>query len=177
MKEKVYIQEYGIRGGMDERAGETTKIGRHHVDDCPEKTLWDMVLNEISGGYEQRLFVNDDEYDIVGSDEDINDLIEEGMESFKEEHHIGTITSMGYYDDVWSGIMSDRTEYRIEKEVIKPTLEQVKEALFKYLETRFDETKVVDDWHDVLVEGLQARYITKQGLKEDIERIFNGDEV
>ena len=64
MKKHTYIQEYSIRGGQDERSGEETKCSSIMVKgENPEQELWDMVLNEISGGYEQRLFVNDCDYD------------------------------------------------------------------------------------------------------------------
>ena len=100
MKKTIYIQEYSIRGGQDEESGEETKRSGIMVKgDNPEQELWDMVLNEISSGYEQRLFVNDAEFDIVGNDEDVAELLEEGMEAFKKEHNIDKITAMGYYND------------------------------------------------------------------------------
>ena len=77
MKKITYIQEYSIRGGQDENSGKETKCSSIMVkDENPEQELWDMVLNEISSGYEQRLFVNDAEFDIVGNDEDVADLLE-----------------------------------------------------------------------------------------------------
>jgi len=131
MKKITYIQEYSIRGGRDEHSGEETVCSGIMVKgDSPEQELWDMVLNEIRGGYEQRLFVNDFDYDIVGGDESIAELREEGMEAFKKEHNIDKITSMGYYDDAWSGWMSDQTVYRIEERIEKPDpMEAVKKLL------------------------------------------------
>lgn len=136
MKKNIYIQEYCIRGGQDEESGKETKCGKITVKgDNPEQELWDMVLGEISAGYEQRLFVNDDYYDIVGSDEAVAELRKDGMEAFKKEHGIEKITSMGYYNDEWSGYMSDQTDYRIQEfkprkkpeptEAVKKLLEQV----------------------------------------------------
>ena len=153
MKKITYIQEYSIRGGQDENSGKETKCSSIMVkDENPEQELWDMVLNEISSGYEQRLFVNDAEFDIVGNDEDVADLLEEGMESFKKEHNIEKITSMGYYNDSWSGYMSDQTFYRIEERIEKPTVEQIKATVLRYLDE-----KVVY-------------------LQKDIERIFEEGE-
>jgi hypothetical protein len=165
MKKITYIQEYSIRGGQDERSGEETKCSSIMVKgENPEQELWDMVLNEISGGYEQRLFVNDFDYDIVGGDESIEELREEGMEAFKKDHGIDKITAMGYYDDAWSGYMSDQTYYRIEERIEKPTVEQVKATVLRYLDEKF------------MVEGLQARHTNKEALRADIERIFEEGE-
>lgn len=173
MKKITYIQEYSIRGGQDEHADEETKCSSIMVKgDNPEQELWDMVLNEISGGYEQRLFVNDWDYDCVGGDESIAELREEGMEAFKKEHNIEKITSMGYYDDAWSGWMSDQTLYRIEERIEKPTVEQIKATVLRYLDERFENAKVIDDDEKVVVEGLQGRYTNKETLRADIERIF-----
>ena len=173
MKKHTYIQEYSIRGGQDERSGEETKCSSIMVKgENPEQELWDMVLNEISGGYEQRLFVNDCDYDCVGDDESIEELREEGMEAFKKEHNIDKITSMGYYDDEWSGWMSDQTVYRIEERIEKPTVEQIKDTVLRYLDEKFENAKVIDDYRDTVVEGLQARYTNKEELRADIERIF-----
>ena len=174
MKKNVYIQEYCIRGGQDERSGEETKCGKIMVKgDNPEQELWDKVLGEISAGYEQRLFVNDDYYDIVGSDEAVAELRKEGMEAFKKEHNIDKITSMGYYNDEWSGYMSDQTDYRIqESKPRKPTVEQIKAAVLRYLDGKFETAEVVDDYRKTVVEGLQASYTNKEELRADIERIF-----
>jgi hypothetical protein len=173
MKKHTYIQEYSIRGGMDEHADEETKCSSIMVKgDNPEQELWDMVLNEIRGGYEQRLFVNDFDYDIVGGDDSIAELREEGMEAFKKDHNIDKITSMGYYDDAWSGWMSDQTVYRIEDRIEKPTVEQIKDTVLRYLDEKFENTRVIDDYRDTVVEGLQARYTNKEELRADIERIF-----
>lgn len=134
MKKITYIQEYSIRGGQDERSGEETKCSSIMVkDENPEQDLWDMVLNEMSSGYEQRLFVNDAEFDIVGNDEDVAELLEEGMEAFKKEHNIDKITAMGYYNDSWSGYMSDQTFYRIEERIEKPTVEEIKSSILRYM--------------------------------------------
>lgn len=177
MKKITYIQEYSIRGGQDERSGEETKCSSIMVKgDSPEQELWDMVLDEIRGGYEQRLFVNDFDYDIVGGDESIAELHEEGMEAFKKEHGIGKITSMGYYDDAWSGWMSDQTFYRIEERIEKPTVEQIKATVLRYLDEKFENARVIDDDENVVVEGLQARYANKEELRADIERIFEEGE-
>lgn len=178
MKKTTYIQEYSIRGGQDEHSGEETKRSGIMVKgDNPEQELWDMVLGEISGGYEQRLFVNGNDYDIVGSDESIAELREEGMEAFKKEHGIEKITSMGYYDDAWSGRhMSDQTDYRIEERVEKPTVGQIKAAVLRYLDGKFEATDVIDDYRKVVVEGLQASYTNKEELRADIERIFEEGE-
>lgn len=159
MKKHTYIQEYSIRGGSDERSGEETRRGSIMAKgDNPEQELWDMVLGEISGGYEQRLMVNDDEYDIVGGDESVAELREEGMEAFKKEHGIDKISSMGYYDDEWSGWMSDRTLYRIEERIEKPTVEQIKAAVLRYLDEKFENARVNDE------------------IQADIERIFDEGE-
>ena len=177
MKKKIYIQEYCIRGGQDEESGKETKCGKITVKgDNPEQELWDMVLGEISAGYEQRLFVNDDYYDIVGSDEAVADLRTEGMEAFKKEHGIEKITSMGYYNDEWSGYMSDQTDYRIEERVAKPTVEQIKAAVLRYLDGKFETAEVVDDYRKVVTDGLQASYTTKEELRADVERIFQEGE-
>jgi len=178
MKKHTYIQEYSIRGGQDERSGEETKCSSIMVKgENPEQELWDMVLNEISGGYEQRLFVNDWDYDIVGDDESIEELREEGMEAFKKEHGIDKITSMGYYDDAWSGRhMSDQTDYRIEERIEKPTVEQIKATVLRYLDEKFENARVIDDYRDTVVDGLQARYTNKEELRADIERIFEEGE-
>ena len=173
MKKITYIQEYSIRGGQDERSGEETKHSGIMVKgDNPEQELWEMVLNEISGGYEQRLVVNDWNYDCVGDDESIEELREEGMEAFKKEHNIDKITSMGYYDDAWSGWMSDQTVYRIEERIEKPTVEQIKDTVLRYLDEKFENARVIDDYRDTVVDGLQARYTNKEELRADIERIF-----
>ena len=97
MKKITCIQEYSIRGGQDEESGEETKRSCLMVKgDNPEQELWDTVIGEISAGYEQRLFVNANDYDIVGTDEDVEELRNEGMEAFKKEHGIDKITSMGF---------------------------------------------------------------------------------
>lgn len=146
MKKITYIQEYSIRGGQDEKAGTETKCSRIMVNgDNPEQELWDKVLGEISGGYEQRLFVNDDEFDCVGSDEAVAELRKEGMEAFKKEHGIDKIKAMGYYDDAWSGYMSDQTFYRIKTSTPK---------------TKPEPLKLVNE----LVE--QVDKITAEGIKE-----------
>ena len=178
MKKTIYIQEYSIRGGQDEHSGEETKRSGIMVKgDNPEQELWDTVLGEISAGYEQRLFVNDNDYDIVGTDESIEELREEGMEAFKKEHNIDKITSMGYYDDAWSGRhMSDQTDYRIEERVEKPTVEQIKAAVLRYLDGKFEAAEVVDDYRKTVVDGLQASYTTKEELRADVERIFEEGE-
>jgi cysteinyl-tRNA synthetase len=212
--------------------------------DNPEQELWDMVLGEISAGYEQRLFVNDDYYDIVGSDEAVAELRKEGMEAFKKAHDIEKITSMGYYNDEWSGYMSDQTDYRIQEskprkkpepteavkklleqvnkitddgikelrhytetledssdtancfakvydvvknfanrfgaavdpEPAKPTVEQIKAAVLRYLDGKFETAEVVDDYRKVVTDGLQASYTTKEELRADVERIFKEGE-
>ena len=159
MKKITYIQEYSIRGGQDEHSGEETECSGIMVKgNNPEQELWDMVLGEISAGYEQRLFVNGDDYDIVGTDESVDELREEGMEAFKKEHNIDKITSMGYYDDAWSGRhMSDQTDYRIEERIEKPTVEQIKAAVLRYLDGKFENAN-------------------KEELHADVERIFEEGE-
>ena len=194
MKKITYIQEYSIRGGQDERSGEETKCSSIMVkDENPEQELWDMVLNEISGGYEQRLFVNDAEFDIVGDDEAVAELCEEGMEAFKKEHNIDKITSMGYYNDAWSGYMSDQTFYRIEDRVVKPTVEQIKAAVLRYLDEKFDVVEVVDNDEKVdglgrwksnyaenpcvkVIENTRDAKCIQEGLRADVERIFEEGE-
>lgn len=177
MKKITYIQKYSIRGGQDERSGEETKRRAIKVKgENPEQELWDRVLDEISAGYEQRLFVNDDYYDIVGSDESIEELREEGMEAFKKEHNIDKITGMGYYNDSWSGYMSDQTFYRIEERIEKPTVEQIKAAVLRYLDGKFETADVIDDYRKTVVEGLQASYTNKEELRADVERIFEEGE-
>jgi hypothetical protein len=177
MKKITYIQEYSIRGGQDEHSDEETVCSSITVKgENPEQELWGMVLNEIRGGYEQRLFVNDFDYDIVGGDESIAELREEGMEAFKKDHNIDKITSMGYYDDAWSGWMSDQTYYRIEERIEKPTVEQIKAAVLRYLDEKFENARVIDDYRDTVVEGLQARYTNKEELRADVERIFEEGE-
>lgn len=114
-----YIQCYVITGGTDPESGEETEREKIDVSGDPEQELWDMVLKEIPTGYEQRLFVNDDYYDCVGSDEGVAELREEGLAAFKKEHGIDTITSMGYYENSWSGWMSDQIDYRIKSEAAK----------------------------------------------------------
>jgi len=83
---------------------------------------------------------------------------------------------MGYYDDAWSGWMSDQTLYRIEERIEKPTVEQIKATVLRYLDEKFESAKVIDDYRDVVVEGLQARYTNKEELQADIERIFDEGE-
>lgn len=157
MKKITCIQEYSIRGGQDEESGEETKRSCLMVKgDNPEQELWDTVFSEISAGYEQRLFVNANDYDIVGTDEDVEELRNEGMEAFKKEHGIDKITSMGYYDDAWSGRhMSDQTDYRIEERIEKPTVEQIKAAVLRYLDNKV---------------------ANKEEVRADIERIFEEGE-
>lgn len=180
MKTNIYIQEYNIRGGQDEESGKETKCSKIMVKgENPEQELWDKVLGEISGGYEQRLFVNDDDFDCVGSDEAVEKLRKEGMEAFKKEHDIKKITAMGYYDDAWSGYMSDQTFYRIKKSKPKkktPTVGQIKAAVLRYLDGKFETAEVVDDYRKVVVEGLQASYTNKEELRADVERIFEEGE-
>ena len=157
MKKTTYIQEYSIRGGQDEHSGEETKRSGIMVKgDNPEQELWDTVLGEISAGYEQRLFVNDNDYDIVGDDESIEELREAGMEAGRH--------------------MSDQTDYRIEERVEKPTVEQIKAAVLRYLDGKFEAAEVVDDYRKTVVDGLQASYTTKEELRADIERIFEEGE-
>ena len=99
------------------------------------------------------------------------------MEAFKKEHGIEKITSMGYYDDAWSGRhMSDQTDYRIEERVEKPTVGQIKAAVLRYLDNKFEATDVIDDYRKTVVEGLQASYTNKEELRADIERIFEEGE-
>ena len=157
MKKITCIQEYSIRGGQDEESGEETKRSCLMVKgDNPEQELWDTVIGEISAGYEQRLFVNANDYDIVGTDEDVEELRNEGMEAFKKEHGIDKITSMGYYDDAWSGRhMSDQTDYRIEERIEKPTVEQIKAAVLRYLDNKV---------------------ANKEEVRADIDRIFEEGE-
>lgn len=157
MKKITYIQEYSIRGGQDEESGKETKCSRIMVNgDNPEQELWDKVLGEISGGYEQRLFVNDDDFDCVGSDEAVAELRKEGMEAFKKEHGIDKIKAMGYYDDAWSGYMSDQTFYRIKKSTpkTKPTVKQIKAAVLRYLDNKVaNKEKVRADIDRIFKEG------------------------
>ena len=177
MKKITYIQDYSVRGGRDDRSGEETKRGGIMVKgDNPEQELWDMVLNEVSCGYEQRLFVNDYDFDLLSNDECLEELREEGLEAFKKKFKFDKITSMGYYDDAWSGWMSDQTVYRIEERIEKPTVEQIKATVLRYLDEKFENARVIDDYRDTVVEGLQARYTNKEELKADIERIFEEGE-
>ena len=68
--------------------------------------------------------------------------------------------------------MSDQTVYRIEERIEKPTVEQIKATVLRYLDEKFDNARVIDDYRDTVVEGLQARYTNKEELRADIERIF-----
>ena len=88
MKKTTYIQEYSIRGGQDERSGEETKRSGIMVKgDNPEQELWDTVLGEISAGYEQRLFVNDGDYDIVGTARGRHGSLQEGTRHREDYLH------------------------------------------------------------------------------------------
>ena len=108
-----YIQRYVITGGTGPDSGEESERGKINVSGDPEQELWDMVLKEIPADYEQHLFVNNDEFDNLTSDDDIAALKDAGLDSFKKKHGIAKITSMGYYTHPWSGMTSDLMDYRI----------------------------------------------------------------
>lgn len=60
----------------------------------------------------------------------------------------------------------------IEERIEKPTVEQIKATVLRYLDAEFENARVIDDYHECVVEGLQARYTNKEELRAAIERIF-----
>lgn len=127
-----YIQRYIITGGTGPESGEERERDRIDVSGDPEQELWDMVFEEIPADYEQRLFVNNDEYDSVIDDDDIAALKRIGLDGFKKKHGIDKITSMGYYTHPWGGMMSDLMDYRIKGEAAKRTLHKSEGRVTSY---------------------------------------------
>lgn len=64
----------------------------------------------------------------------------------------------------------------VDPEPAKPTAEQIKAAVLRYLDGKFETAEVVDDYRKVVVEGLQASYTNKEELRADVERIFQEGE-
>ena len=59
---------------------------------------------------------------------------------------------------------------------VKPTMQEIKTAILRYLDAKFEAVDVVDDYRKVVVNGLQATYTDKEDLRTDIERIFEEGE-
>lgn len=55
-------------------------------------------------------------------------------------------------------------------------MEQIKATVLRYLDYKFENARVIDDYRDTVVEGLQARYTNKEELRADVERIFEEGE-
>jgi hypothetical protein len=158
-----YIQCYVITGGTGPESGEETEREKIDVSGDPEQELWDMVLKEIPAGYEQRLFVNDDYYDCVGSDEGVAELREEGLAAFKKEHGIDKITSMGYYENSWSGWMSDQIDYRIKSEAAKSETAPDDYARDNFLKGALDYAEIEDDKGNVVLLKIAKRFEGEPG--------------
>lgn len=60
----------------------------------------------------------------------------------------------------------------IEERIETPTVEQIKATVLRYLDAKFESARVIDDYRERVVDGLQASYTNKEELRADIERIF-----
>lgn len=158
-----YIQRYVITGGTGPESGEERERDRIDVSGDPEQELWDMVFEEIPADYEQRLFVNNDEYDSVIDDDDIAALKRIGLDGFKKKHGIDKITSMGYYTHPWGGMMSDLMDYRIKGEAAKSETAPDEYARNNFLEGALDYAEIKDDKGNVVLLKLTKRYANEIG--------------
>lgn len=71
---------------------------------------------------------------------------------------------------------NEKTESTNTERIVKPNLQQIKSAILRYLDEKFESADVVDDYRKVVVEGLQASYTNKEELRADVERIFEEGE-
>lgn len=69
-----------------------------------------------------------------------------------------------------------QTESTNTEHIVKPNLQQIKSAILRYLDEKFESADVVDDYRKVVVDGLQASYTNKEELRADVERIFEKGE-
>lgn len=104
------IKTYRMRGGTDDRAGEISGIEFRDATEhlTLEETMWASVCESAPQDYEQRISVNDTEYDYYQCFED-----NKSVEEFKKEHGIDKITSMSYMDTPWSNMLSDIIQLEI----------------------------------------------------------------
>lgn len=104
------IKTYRMRGGTDDRAGEISGVkyrkATKHMS--LEETMWASVCESAPQDYEQRITVNDTEYDYYQCFED-----NKSVEEFKKEHGIDKITSMSYMATPWSNLTSDIIQLEI----------------------------------------------------------------
>ena len=110
------IKTYRMRGGTDDRAGEISGIEYREATKhmSLEETMWASVCESAPQDYEQRITVNDTEYDYYQCFED-----NKSVEEFKKEHGIDKITSMSYMDKPWSNMLSDIIQLEITTEPSK----------------------------------------------------------
>ena len=110
------IKTYRMRGGTDDRAGEISGVKYRKATKrmSLEETMWASVCKSAPQDYEQRITVNDTEYE-YGDCFDDNKSVEE----FKKEHGIDKITSMSYMSTPWSNMISDIIQLEITTEPSK----------------------------------------------------------
>lgn len=110
------IKTYRMRGGTDDRAGEISGVkyrkATKHLS--LEETMWASVCESAPQDYEQRITVNEEEYEYFQCFAD-----NKSVEAFKKEHGIDKITSMSYMATPWSNITSDIIQLEITKEPSK----------------------------------------------------------
>ena len=89
------IKTYRMRGGTDDRAGEISGVEYRDATEhmSLEETMWASVCESAPQDYEQRINVNEVEYDYFQCFAD-----NKSVDEFKKEHGIDKITSMSYLD-------------------------------------------------------------------------------
>lgn len=107
------IKTYRMRGGTDDRAGEISGVEYRDATEhmSLEETMWASVCESAPQDYEQRITVNEVEYDYFQCFAD-----NKSVDEFKKEHGIDKITSMSYMDTPWSNLLSDIIQLEIVQE-------------------------------------------------------------
>lgn len=110
------IKTYRMRGGTDDRAGEISGVEYRDATEhmSLEETMWASVCESAPQDYEQRITVNEVEYEYFQCFAD-----NKSVEDFKKEHGIDKITSMSYMATPWSNITSDIIQLEITTEPTK----------------------------------------------------------
>lgn len=110
------IKTYRMRGGTDDRAGEISGVEFRDATEhmSLEETMWASVCESAPQDYEQRISVNDVEYEYFQCFAD-----NKSVDEFKKEHGIDKITSMSYLDTPWSNLLSDTIQLEITTEPTK----------------------------------------------------------
>lgn len=110
------IKTYRMRGGTDDRAGEISGVEFRDATEhmSLEETMWASVCESAPQDYEQRISVNEVEYEYFQCFAD-----NKSVDEFKKEHGIDKITSMSYLDTPWSNLLSDTIQLEITTEPTK----------------------------------------------------------